>query len=79
MILTAKQTGSNYAFTCPPIFQRKRTYECECDALNMLEAYRDFNKITSEEYKIARNEIIVAPHDDAISDILCKIRHRVKW
>ena len=79
MATIAKNSREYYGFVCPPIFQRKRTYECECDALNMLEAYRDFNKITQEEYKIARNEILVAPHDDAISDILCKIRHRVKW
>ena len=79
MATIAKKQSEYYAFICPPIFQRKRTAECEKDALEMLKAYKKFNKITNEEYQIAMHEIQVAPHDDAISSIMCKIRHRVKW
>lgn len=80
MATIAKQMGGFYGgLGCPKMFQRKRTLECENDALDMLEAYLDFNKITPEQYKIAKNDILIAPHDDAISDIMCKIRHRIKW
>ena len=80
MAVIAKQMNGFYGGSvCPPIFQRKRTLECENDALNMLEAYRDFNKITQEQYQIAMHDIQIAPHDDAISDIMTKIRHRIKW
>ena len=79
MATIAKRTGDYYAFVCPPIFQRKRTAECENDALDMLEAYRDFRKITEEEFRITKNQIMVADCDDKISDIMCKIRHRIKW
>lgn len=68
-----------FTYITPPVFQRKRTAECERDALDMLEAYRDFNKITEEQYCITEREILDAPHDDAISDIMCKIRHKIKW
>ena len=79
MAAIAKQTNEYFSYICPPMFKRKRTSECEKDALDMLEVYRDFRKITAEEYQIAKHEIKVATHDDAISDIMCKIRHRVKW
>ena len=79
MATIAKQMGGFYGGLCPQMFQRKRTLECENDALDMLEAYRDFRKITQEQYKIARNDILIAPHDDAISDIMTRIRHKIKW
>ena len=75
----AGKPGEYFAYISPPIFQRKRTAECERDALDMLEAYRDFNKISEELYQIKESEILAAPHDDAISDIMCKIRHKIKW
>lgn len=79
MTAIAKSTNDYFSYICPPIFQRKRTYECERDALDMLEAYRDFNKISEEQYKITESKILEAPHDDAISDIMCKLRHKIKW
>ena len=79
MATIAKQISGFYGGLYPQVFQRKRTLECENDALDMLEAYLDFNKITPEQYKIARNDILIAPHDDAISDIMTRIRHRIKW
>ena len=72
-------TQEYFSYVCPPIFQRKRTYECERDALDMLKAYRDFNKISKEQYLITKNEILVADCDDKISNIMCRIRHKIKW
>ena len=68
-----------FAYIHTPVFQRKRTAECEKDALDMLEAYRDFNKISEEQYCIAESKILEAPHDDAISDIMCRLRHKINW
>ena len=79
MAAIERQTNEYFSYICSPIFQRKRTAECEKDAMDMLEAYLDFRKITKEEFNIAKHEIQVAPHDDAISDIMCKIRHKIKW
>ena len=79
MATIAKTQREYYGFVCPPMFQRKRTTEGEKDAMDMLEAYLDFRKITKEEYQITKHEIQVAPNDDAISGIMCRLRHRIKW
>jgi hypothetical protein len=68
-----------FPLLCPLEFKRSRTAECEGNALDMLEAYRDFGKISQEEYERREKEIKSAPHDDAISDIMTKIRNRIKW
>ena len=79
MATIAKEMKEYYSFICPPNFQRKRTAQCENDALDMLDAYRSFNMITEEQYQIAEHEIHIAPHDDAISDIMCKLRLKIRW
>lgn len=61
----------------PTVFKRTRTKECEDDALDMLEAYRDFYHISQEEYDQTKREIISAPHNDAISNIMTHLRKRV--
>ena len=68
-----------FAYIHTPVFQRKRTAECEKDALDMLEAYYDFHKITKEQYYATKKEIQKADCDDKISNIMCRIRHRIKW
>lgn len=77
--MTATTITKEYYSICPQVFQRKRTSECERDALDMLRAYRDFNKITECEYRETKKRIKKAEHDDAISNIMCKIRHKIKW
>ena len=79
MSAIAKQTNEYFSYICQPIFKRKRTAECEGYALDMLNAYLDFNKITKEEYNVAKDQITVADCDDTISNIMTKIRHRIKW
>ena len=80
MAVAIKRKGSDYfPYLCPPAPQRKRTADCEKDALDMLEVYRDFKKITVEEFQTVKSEIKNAKSDDAISGIMCRIRHRVKW
>lgn len=79
MTAIAKSTNEYFTYICPPVFQRKKTAECERDALDMLEAYRDFNKISNEQFKEIKREIKKADNDDKISDIMCKLRHRIKW
>ena len=79
MTAIAKSTNEYFTYICPPVFQRKRTKECEKDALDMLKAYRDYNKISKEDYHALRREIQKADHDDKISDIMCKLRHKIRW
>lgn len=71
--------SQEYYTIFPSVFQRTRTKECERDALDMLAAYRDFNKISHAEYDQAKREIITAPHDDAVSNIMTKLRKRINW
>lgn len=79
MATIAKTQREYYGYVCPPMFQRKWTAECEKYALDMLNVYLNCMQITKEEFEIAKHEIQVAPHDDAISDIMTKIRHKIKW
>lgn len=79
MTAIAKSTNEYFSYICSPVFQRKRTYECERDALDMLKAYRDYNKISKEQYQEIKREIQKADYDDKISNIMCKLRHKIKW
>ena len=63
----------------PAKYIRSRTSEHESYALDMLKAYRDFKQISDELYVQAEREIKAAPHDDAISDIMTKVRKKAKW
>lgn len=75
----AGKPSEYFAYISTPGFQRKRTYDGERNALDMLKAYKDFNKISKEQYQEIKKEIKNAPHDDAISDIMCKLRHKIRW
>lgn len=70
---------NEYYCLCPPVFKRKRTEGCIRDALDMLESYMDFRMIDEKDYKEAKREIQKAPHDDAISNIMTKVRKKAKW
>lgn len=75
----AMRVDEYYPAIFPAKYIRKRTTECECNALSMLKAYRDFNQISGEIYAQAEREIKSAPHDDAISNIMTKVRKKAKW
>lgn len=75
----ARQTGEFYSLFSTPSFIRKRTLECANYAFDTLDSYLENNLITPEQHCIAKNEILVAPHDDAISNIMTKIRHKIDW
>ena len=64
---------------CSPVFKRKRTSDCEKDAIDMLKVYRDFNKISKEMFQEIKKEIQKADSDDKISNIMCKLRHKINW
>lgn len=68
-----------YIYINTPVFQRKRTSACEKDALDMLKVYKKFKKVSEAEYETTRESILNAPHDDAISNIMCRLRHRINW
>lgn len=79
MTAIAKTTDEYFTCIYPPVFQRKLSTECKHNALGMLKAYKDGSKISEEQYRITESKILEAPHDDAISDIMCKLRHKIKW
>ena len=75
----AGKPNEYFSYICPPVFKRKRTADGERNALDMLKAYRDFNKISKERYLEIKSEIKKAPDDDTISNIMTRIRHSIKW
>lgn len=79
MTAIAKSTNEYFTYICPPIFQKKRTKECEKDAIDMLKVYRDFNRISKEQFQEIKREIKNADSDDKISNIMCKLRHKIDW
>lgn len=75
----AMRMDEYYPTIFPAKYVRKRTPECEKNALNMLKAYKDYNQISASLYHQAKAEIENAPHDDAISNIMTKVRKKAKW
>jgi hypothetical protein len=73
-----KERCEYFTFICPPI-QRKKTTACRNNALRMLKAYKKYKQITPMQYDTVRESIINAPHDDAISSIMCRLRHNINW
>lgn len=64
---------------CPKELKRYVSAECRNNAKGMLAAYLKHEMISQTEYDTALREIKSAPHDDAISDIMTKVRKRAKW
>lgn len=64
---------------CPKELKRYVTAECRNNAKGMLDAYLKYNMISKVDYDSTLKEIKNAPHDDAISDIMAKVRKRAKW
>ena len=60
-----------------PTFERKKTTNYETSALSALNDYKHYRQITDTEYKRLRKEIVSAPHDDAISSIMTRLRKKV--
>jgi hypothetical protein len=69
--------GEYFPIFCPREFKRSRTPECEKNALSVIADYLEWDTITHEEHDYLEREIISAPHDDAISDIMTHLRHRI--
>lgn len=66
-----------YFVICPK--ERHVSAECRNNAKGMLKAYLDYNMISKADYESALMEIKSAPHDDAISNIMTKVRNRARW
>jgi hypothetical protein len=73
----AKHPDSYCSFLVAPTFKRTRTPNCETNAIATLKDYRRYAQITEDEFKALKKEIKAAPHDDAIANIMCKLRKRV--
>ena len=73
----AKNINDYYAYLIPPPVKRNLTAAYVSNARETLKSYRRYGQISENEFKDIRREIETAPHDDAISGIMCKLRHRV--
>jgi hypothetical protein len=73
----AKQTNDFFACLSTPVFERKKTSSCVSNALSTLKDYKYYRQIKEDEYKQLKKEIKSAPNDDAVSNIMTKLRKRV--
>lgn len=73
----AKNSNGYYAYLIPPPIKKVRTAAYVSNAMETLESYRRYSQISESEFKVIQREIEAAPHDDAISGIMCKLRHRI--
>ena len=73
----ANQPKEYYSYIMAPTFKRTRTMSCESDALTVVCTYKRYGQITEEECKAITKQIKAAPHDDAISNIMSRLRRRV--
>lgn len=58
-------------------FKRTKSKECVNNALHVIKDYKYWGQITQIEYERIKSEIKSAPHDDAISDIMTKVRKHI--
>ena len=73
----AKKPNDYYAYLIPPPVKRTKTSAYASNASETLKSYRRYGQISESEFKSITREIEAAPHDDAISGIMCKLRHRI--
>jgi hypothetical protein len=73
----AKNINDYYAYLIPQPVKRNRTAAYVSNASETLKSYRRYGQNSESEFKSITREIEAAPHDDAISGIMCKLRHRV--
>lgn len=73
----AKNPNNYFSYLATPTIKRNRTTAYKSQALDALQSYKYYRQITEEEYKQIKKEIQAAPHDDAISSIMTKLRKRV--
>ena len=70
--------NANYSvILCPLKYKRKLSESYIAQAIDVLRSYRQYNQITQDEYSSLAKQIKNAPHDDAISNIMTRLRNRV--
>lgn len=60
-------------------FKRKRTVSYVNDCLLTIKDYKRHGMISTETFESAKTEIKTAPHDDAIADIMMRVRREINW
>lgn len=73
----AERPKEFYPYLVAPTFKRAKTPNYETNALATLKDYRRYAQITEDEYKDLKKEIKAAPHDDAVANIMSKLRRKV--
>lgn len=58
-------------------YMRGKTKDYEKNALTTLDDYKRYGQISAEEHAKCRKEILSAPHDDAIADIMTNLRKKI--
>lgn len=73
----AKNPNNYFSYLATPVIKRSKSSAYKSQALDALKSYRYYRQISEDEYKQLKKEIQAAPHDDAISSIMTKLRKRV--
>lgn len=61
----------------PRELKRNKTPGCVSNAINVINDYCYYRQISKEEGQLLKREIKAAPHDDAVSNIMTKLRLRI--
>ena len=79
MNYTIPQNVADYipCFSTSSVPKRNRTLAYEAEALGVLKDYRHWSKISNTEYENLKKQIKAAPHNDAISSIMSRLRRKM--
>ena len=77
MSVLAMKVGEYRPTTYRVEYKRTRTSDCEKSAIDVLKSYKYYRQITKDEFERIKADIKAAPHDDAIANIMSRLRHRV--
>lgn len=60
-------------------FEREKTKAYVSDCLRTIKDYKRHGMISAELYENTKKEIKAAPHDDALADIMMRVRRNINW
>lgn len=77
MQVIAMKSNEYFPTLVSSCYMRGKTKDYVKNALATLGDYKRYGQISAEEYAKCKNEIASAPHDDAIADIMMRLRKRI--
>ena len=77
MQVIAMKSNEYFPTLASSCYVRGKTKDYVKNALATLSDYKRYGQISVEEYAKCKSEITSAPHDDAIADIMTRLRKKI--